>query len=167
MDDMNDTKRRGILAGLLLLPFKLVFALVGGAFRLGWWTARLPVRVTAGTTRAMGFKGLVLFVLGAVVGLLAAPMSGAALRDRLRQRVSGAPTGDAEVAEKVRFELAHAPRTWHLPQPEVTVVGGRVTLTGSVPHEEGRDELVRVTTAVPGVAAVDDQLAVSDDTAGG
>jgi osmotically-inducible protein OsmY len=69
---------------------------------------------------------------------------------------------DTDLAEKVGFELSHAPRTWHLPQPEVAVVSGRVELLGSVPHETGRDELARVAAAVPGVAAVDNRLEVDD-----
>jgi osmotically-inducible protein OsmY len=61
----------------------------------------------------------------------------------------------------VSFELAHAPRTWHLDQPDVAVAGGRVTLRGSVPGDDAREELARVAGAVPGVAGVDNLVTVA------
>jgi osmotically-inducible protein OsmY len=96
-------------------------------------------------------------------GLLLAPATGRELRIKLRRVLEGSqPLSDNDLAEKVGFELSHAPRTWHLPQPEVAVVSGRVELLGTVPHETGRDELERVAAAVPGVAAVDNKLLVDD-----
>ena len=61
------------------------------------------------------------------------------------------------------FELEHAPRTWHLAQPTVTVVSGRVILSGAVAQAAARDELGRVAAAVPGVGAVDNLLEVTDE----
>ena len=150
------------LVGALLLPVRLVIWLIGLGFRLGWWAAKVPVRVTATTTRVLGPKAVVLFVAGVVLGLLFAPTTGAELRERLRRRLEGGGLTDEELAEKVGFELAHAPRTWHLPQPEVAAAAGTVTLTGEVPHGEGRGELERVAGAVPGVDAVVNALVVND-----
>jgi hypothetical protein len=153
---------------LVLLPFKLVFVVVGGAaralggtFRVGYTVGVAPVRVGARATRVAGFSGVICFVLGLALGLLFAPAKGRELRAKL-QRVLGKGAGlsDAELAEKVGFELEHAPRTWHLPQPEVAVVEGRVQLRGQVPHDTAREELIRVATAIPGVGAVDDLLEV-------
>jgi hypothetical protein len=167
MDDFNDvvTQRGG--RGLLGSPFRLVGRLLVAAFRLGWWSARVPVRVTARTTRVLGFKALVFFGAGLVIGVLFAPYKGAALREQLRRRLatakSAGPVEDPELATKVGFELAHAPRTWHLPQPEVAVLSGRVQLTGEVPHARGREELERVAAAIPGVVGVENKLVVSTE----
>src|SRR3546814_18307537 len=66
------------------------------------------------------------FAAGIGVGLLVAPMTGQQARDKLRklveERLSG---GSTDVAEKIRYELSHSPRTWHLPQPTVDFVHGR------------------------------------------
>jgi hypothetical protein len=148
-----------LLVRLIVLPIKLAFALVGGTFRVGVKVGGAPARVGWRATRAAGVSGVVCFVLGLVLGLLFAPGPGRELRAKLRRLADGgAGLSDEELADRVAFELGHAPRTWHLPQPEVAVVAGRVSLMGSVPHDTARDELVRVAAAIPGVAAVDDQL---------
>ena len=72
-------------------------------------------------------------------------------------RTGGAPT---DIADRVRFELSHSPRTWHLPQPEVSVSEGAVTLTGSVPHDTAHADLERVASAVRGVVSVSNSVAV-------
>ncbi len=74
--------------------------------------------------------------------------------------MEGGVVTDEELAEKVGFELSHAPRTWHLPQPEVAVLNGRVELRGHVPSGTGREEFERVASAVPGVAAVENLIEV-------
>lgn len=165
MEEVEGRSGRRGGAALLAFPFKLVGVLIVGAFRAGWWSAKVPVRVTARTTRVLGAKAVVLFVAGVAVGVIFAPVSGSELRLRLRRRLAGGPITDTELADKVEFELAHAPRTWHLPQPEVAVLQGRVELTGEVPHERGRDELERVASAVAGVVAVENHLVV--ETEGG
>lgn len=149
---------------ILFLPFKLAAALVLLVLRVLLWFGLVPLRIAGGLARVVGFKGSLLFGGGVATGLLVAPGPGRELRNKLQGSISGgaAPT-DADLAEKVRFELAHAPRTWHLEQPEVTVAGGRVVLSGSIAHEEGREELTRVATAVPGVSAVENVMAVGDD----
>src|SRR5262245_62612262 len=100
--------------------------------------------------------------VGVGIGLLVAPTSGADLRDRLRRKWEGrhAPASDDAVAERVRYELSHSPRTWHLPQPEVDVVGGTAILTGGAPHETGKADIERAAAAVPGVAEVENRLVV-------
>ena len=68
---------------------------------------------------------------------------------------------------KLAFELAHAPRTWHLPQPGVVVSGNRVELSGTAATVEDRDELARVAGAIPGVAGVDVAIVVPGEDAPG
>ena len=128
---------------------------------MGYKVGAAPVKVGRRATRVAGFSGVVCFVLGLALGLLFAPAKGRDLRAKLQRAIGrGAGLSDAELAEKVGFELGHAPRTWHLPQPDVAVVEGRVQLRGRVPHDTAREELVRVATAIPGVGAVDDLLEV-------
>jgi hypothetical protein len=148
---------------LLLLPFKLVLAAVETAFRIGRLFGSIPLRVGRSTSRIMGVRGVIGLLVGLAVGLLFAPGPGRDLRDRVRLLLARrAAPSDAELAERVVFELEHAPRTWHLPQPTVTVVSGRVVLGGSVTQAAERDELGRVAGAVPGVAAVDNLLEVDE-----
>jgi hypothetical protein len=152
-----------IVFRILFFPVKLVLHLLGFTLKAGYKAGSVPFKVTARTGRLVGFKGFVLFALGVAAGLLLAPATGRELRIKLRRVLEGSqPLSDNDLAEKVGFELSHAPRTWHLPQPEVAVVSGRVELLGTVPHETGRDELERVAAAVPGVAAVDNKLLVDD-----
>jgi hypothetical protein len=152
-----------ILFRILFFPIRLVLHLLGFTLKVGYKAGSVPFKVTARTGRIVGFKGFLFFALGAALGLFLAPTTGRELRDRLRLLIEGSqPLSDTDLAEKVGFELSHAPRTWHLPQPEVAVVSGRVELLGTVPHETGREELARVAAAVPGVAAVDNRLRVDD-----
>jgi hypothetical protein len=132
---------------------------MGFSLKIGYRVGSMPVKATAKTTRAVGIKGFFFFGAGLLVGLFLAPSSGAELRKKLLG-AGMAPLSDDELADKVGFELSHAPRTWHLPQPEVAVVAGRVELTGTVPHEAGREELERVAAAVPGVSGVENLVTV-------
>lgn len=155
---------------LILLPFKLLVALLGtslhvlaGTFRVGFKVGTAPVKVGARATRLAGFSGVLLFFVGLAIGLLFAPAKGRDLRAKLQRALGqGGALTDEELAEKVAFELGHAPRTWHLPQPDVSVVQGRVQLRGKVPHDSAREELVRVAAAIQGVTGVDDLIEVEE-----
>lgn len=151
-----------LLGRLIVLPLKVVLTLTGAAFRAGRLAGSVPVGAARRTSRLLGLRGTLALLVGLALGLLLAPVPGRQLRARLRellQRSRG--VSDAELAERVSFELEHAPRTWHLPQPKVSVASGRVVLSGDIDHEAARDELARVAAAVPGVAAVDNLVVVS------
>lgn len=130
--------------------------------------ALIPLRVSRAMTRVLGFRAVLLGFVGLVIGLLIAPVPGRQLREKLLALMAGGGAiPDDELADKVTFELSHAPRTWHLePQPDVSVLGGRVVLTGEVRGEDARDEFARVAAAIPGVVAVDNQLEVAAVGAG-
>ena len=149
-----------VLFRLVLLPFKLLLALVGVTFRTGVRAGRAPVRLSWRLARLGGPRGWFCFFFGLALGLLFAPGPGRDLRAKLQQLLDRDLVSDPELATKVGFELAHAPRTWHLPQPDVTVHAGRVRLAGQVTTTEERDELGRVAAAIPGVQGVDNQLVV-------
>jgi osmotically-inducible protein OsmY len=176
MDDVQDVmvaamagegrRGRGALAAkLVLLPIRMLWVGFTAGLKAGWWSAKLPVRASATATRTLGLKAVLLFVAGVAIGVLFAPVRGADLRAKLLRRAQGGGLTDEELAERVGFELAHAPRTWHLPQPEVAVLQGRVELRGSVPHDRGRDELERVAASVQGVASVVNELVVDETEA--
>lgn len=141
-----------ILIRLALLPLRVVFGASGLTFRTGYRAGRL-----------FGYRRLVVFGVGVGVGLLVAPVAGRELRARLRSVAESrfGRVSDPELSERVRFELSHSPRTWHLPQPTVHVLAGRVTLVGEVPHETGRMDLERAAAAVPGVSAVENRVLVA------
>jgi hypothetical protein len=152
---------------LVALPIRLALWLAGVSLRVGYQAGRAPLKAGTKAARLMGFKGVVLFGSGLALGLLLAPWPGRELRGRLRDLLGDGGLSDDELAEKVAFELSHAPRTWHLPQPTLSVIGGRVILTGEVPHPEARSELERVAAGIPGVIGVDNQLTVATSAAGG
>jgi hypothetical protein len=142
-----------------------------------FWLVTLPVRLVLGTAkvsakagfragRLVGYRRLVVFGAGVATGLLLAPVTGRELRGAIRRRIEARGITDVELAERVRFELSHHPRTWHLPQPTVSVTDRRVSLHGSVPDDAARAEIVRVVGALAGVAAVDDRLEVAGAAAG-
>jgi hypothetical protein len=149
---------------LILLPFKLLLALFGITMKAGYQVGRLPARATRRAAGLVGFRGWLFFLAGLALGLLFAPGSGRELRARLQRLLDQAGDSDAELGDKVAFELAHAPRTWHLDQPAVKVVDGRVRLSGTVPTSEARAELARVAGAIPGVAGVDNHLSVGGES---
>ena len=145
---------------LLTLPFR--FAVLG--FRLGAGSAKLTHR----TVRFLGYRRLCVFGAGVALGLLIAPVPGDKLRAKLLQAIedlgiTGARRSAApvDVATAVRDELAASPRTWHLPQPAVTVVAGTVTLSGEVPHATAAADLERATRTVRGVVEVDNRLRIA------
>ena len=128
--------------------------------RVGVGTTKLGMKAGYRTGRLLGYRRVLLFGIGVAVGLLIAPTPGRELRARL-QMLLDERTGKGDLAERVRYELSHSPRTWHLPQPEVEVIGGTAILRGEVPHEVGRTDLERTAAAVAGVVDVDNQVGVS------
>jgi hypothetical protein len=138
------------LIRLLFLPAKV-----------GVGSTKLGVKAGYLTGRMVGYRRILLFGLGVGVGLLVAPMTGREARAKLQSLIEARRGGGGDLAERVRFELSHAPRTWHLPQPTVEVQGGTAILRGSVPHETGRLDLERTAAAVAGVVSVDNHIAVS------
>lgn len=152
---------RFALRVLFVLPVKLLAGVVETAFRAGLAVGKVPARASRRAVRIAGVKGVVLFVLGAIVAVLVTPVTGRQVRSRLfALAAGGGRPSDADLEAAVVAELGHAPRTWHLDQPDVRVRQGVVTLSGVVPHETARAELVTVAAGIPGVVDVDDQLRV-------
>ncbi|HEY7071632.1 MAG TPA: BON domain-containing protein [Acidimicrobiales bacterium] len=141
---------------------RLSYGVGKAGVKTGYYAGRLSVGTTYRATRFVGLSRLLAIALGVGIGLLIAPTSGEELRERLRRQweARNAPASDDAVAERVRYELSHSPRTWHLPQPAVDVVGGTAILTGGAPHETGKADIERAAAAVPGVADVDNRLVV-------
>jgi len=141
------------LIRLLFLPAKV-----------GIGSTKLGVKAGYRTGRLVGYRRIFLFALGVGVGLLIAPMTGREARARLQRLIEERRGGGTDLAERVRFELSHSPRTWHLPQPTVEVQGGTAILRGTVPHETGRLDLERTAAAVAGVVEVDNHVAIAGST---
>ena len=135
-----------LLWKLLTLPIRLVFGTLSATFK---------------TVRFVGLGRILAFGAGVGAGMAVAPTSGEQFRARLAAGRASVASAAGDLGETVRYELAHSPRTWHLPQPVVSVEGNRVTLTGSVPHETAKGDLGRTAGAVVGVAAVDNRVTVT------
>lgn len=129
--------------------------------RVGVGTAKLGTKVGYRTGRLVGYRRLALLGVGVGIGLLIAPTTGREARAKLRARLDEWQGGGTDLAERVRFELSHSPRTWHLPQPSVEVRGTTAVLRGQVPHETGRHDLELTAAAVAGIVEVDNQVAVT------
>ena len=91
---------------LVFFPVKLGTKATGFAAKTGYRTGRM-----------LGYRRLFVFGVGVLVGLLIAPGPGEELRARLKSwfQTTQLPT-DPDLGDRVRFELSHSPRTWHLPQ---------------------------------------------------
>lgn len=129
--------------------------------KVGVGSTKLGVKAGYRTGKLLGYRRLFVFGAGVAIGLLLAPMTGAELRARLQALLDERRGGPTDLADRVRYELSHSPRTWHLPQPDVEVVDGRAILRGEVPHEVGRTDLERTAAAVAGVIEVDNQVGVA------
>jgi osmotically-inducible protein OsmY len=138
-----------------------VFRLIFLPAKVGIGTTKLGVKAGYRTGRLLGYRRVLLFAAGVGVGLLVAPTTGRELRVRLRQLLDEQMGKGGSLEERVRYELSHSPRTWHLPQPEVEVIGGTAILRGEVPHEVGRTDLERTAAAVAGIVHVENQVDVS------
>ena len=119
-----------------------------------------PIRVTGRSLRWVGLRRMLLLGLGASAALLLTPVTGMDMRRRL-SRLLARRVPDADLAARVRHELSHSPRTWHLPQPSISVLQGRVVLAGEAPHATGRADLERVVASVPGVISVENEIIVA------
>ncbi len=139
-----------------------VVRLVFFPIKVGAKTTKLAAKTGYRTGRLLGYRRMFVFALGVGVGLLFAPGPGAELRQKLKDLLAGGvPPSDPELGDRVRFELSHSPKTWHLPQPEVEVQDGRVVLSGAVPHATARADFERTVNGVPGVMAVENLLTIS------
>ncbi len=132
---------------------------------------RTAYKVGRGTTRVVGYRRVALIGVGVGIGLLVAPVPGAELRRRIRDEISRRRAGsEPSVEERVRQHLQQAPRTWHLPQPEVVAVaategpGWEVVLAGEVADDSSRRDLELAAASVTGVLRVDNRLRVSGTT---
>jgi len=140
----------------------LVVRLAFFPIKVGTKATKVAAKTGYRTGRLLGYRRLTLFALGVFVGLLIAPGPGRELRQKLQALLNGgASMSDPELGDRVRFELSHSPRTWHLPQPDVDVQAGRVVLSGAVPHATARADLESAVTGVPGVTAVENLLTVT------
>jgi hypothetical protein len=141
-----------------------VFTLIRLLFlpaKVGVGSTKLGIKAGYRTGRLLGYRRLLVFGVGVGVGLLVAPMTGRELRVRIQQLIDEQMGKGGDLAERVRYELSHSPRTWHLPQPDVEVIGGTAILRGEVPHEVGRADLERTAAAVAGVVHVENQVDVA------
>lgn len=134
-----------------------------------WSLLTLPIKIVLGVVklvlRTIGFIGvsrIAAFGAGVGVGVAMAPKPADQLRSGVAAKEEARVARGGDVGSAVRHELATSPRTWHLPQPGVTVQGDRVVLTGSVPHDEARLALLRTAGSVTGVRAVDDHLTIDN-----
>jgi hypothetical protein len=138
---------------LLSLPFRLL----GLGFKVGSGSAKLTHR----TVRFVGYRRVLVLLVGVAIGVLIAPVPGAQLRAKVQAKLGGLGRPSPLVlGDKVREELSSSPRTWHLPQPGVSVDGGTVTLTGDVPHATAAADLERTVRSVSGVTDVVNNLRI-------
>jgi hypothetical protein len=128
--------------------------------KVGVGTAKVGMKTGYRAGRLVGYRRLFVLGTGVAIGLLVAPVTGRELRSAIRRRIEARGVTDAELLERVRFELAHHPRTWHLPQPEVTVFERRVRLRGEIPDDAARNEMLRAAGALAGVGGVEDRYLV-------
>jgi len=151
-----------LVVGLLVLPLRVLRSAVKLSFKAGVQVGAAPFRVTAVATRRLGVVGTASLLVGVAVGVLFAPVSGRQMRQRLRQLISGpALIPDSRLQQAVVDEIGAAARTSDLPQPQVTVTGGVVTLQGTAPSETARIELEATAAAVAGVQGVVNTLTVA------
>lgn len=128
--------------------------------KVGVKAGKLSAKAGYRTGRFIGYRRVALIAVGIGIGLLIAPTSGRQLRERLKAMLAPAEPSDPQLSDKVRYELSHSPRTWHLPQPDVDVRDGTVVLSGAVPHASAKADLERAASSVPGVAGVENLLRV-------
>jgi hypothetical protein len=148
----------------IFFPAKATYGVSKLSAKTGYKAGRGSVVGAYKAGHLLGYRRMLTLAVGVGIGLLLAPTSGQELRDSLRRKWEqrGGPDSDDVIAERVRHELSHSPRTWHLPQPAVEVIQGTAILTGASPHITGKDDLERTAAAVSGVTAVDSRLTIAD-----
>jgi osmotically-inducible protein OsmY len=148
----------------IFFPARLTYGVGKLSAKTGYKAGRASVAGTYKAGHVLGYRRMLTLAAGVGIGLLVAPSSGQDLRDSLRRKWEerSGPQTDEAIAERVRHELSHSPRTWHLPQPAVEVVEGTAILTGASPHATGKDDIERAAAAVTGVTAVDNRLVVGE-----
>src|SRR3954465_4355033 len=100
--------------GGVLFVVRLVFLPV----KVGTKATKVAAKTGYRTGRLLGYRRLFVLGVGIAIGLLLAPGPGRELREKIKGLLAGAmPPADPDLGERVRFELSHSPRTWHLPQP--------------------------------------------------
>ena len=148
----------------IFFPARLTYGVGKLSAKTGYKAGRGSVVGAYKTGHLLGYRRMLTLAAGVGIGLLIAPTSGQELRDSLRRKWEqrSGPESDDVIAERVRHELSHSPRTWHLPQPAVEVVEGTAILTGASPHATGKEDIERAAAAVSGVTAVDNRLVVGE-----
>jgi hypothetical protein len=148
----------------IFLPARMTYGVGKLSAKTGYKAGRASVAGTYKAGHLLGYRRMLTVAIGVGIGLLIAPTSGQELRDSLRRRWEqrSGPESDDVIAERVRHELSHSPRTWHLPQPAVEVVEGTAILTGASPHATGKADIERTAAAVAGVTSVDNRLVIGD-----
>ena len=148
----------------IFFPARLTYGVGKLSAKTGYKAGRGSVVGAYKAGSLVGYRRMLTLGVGVGIGLLIAPASGQELRDSLRRKWEqrSGPESDEVIAERVRHELSHSPRTWHLPQPGVEVVEGTAILTGASPHATGKDDIERAAAAVSGVTAVDNRLVVGE-----
>ncbi|MGY6502059.1 MAG: BON domain-containing protein [Acidimicrobiales bacterium] len=155
---------------LLTLPFRLLALAILVPVKTALALLAFSLRATFASTRFALRSSLVSFAAGVGLGwFLTATPTGRQLVGQVRDLASGspgAPVDDDTLAAQVRTQLASSTHTWHLPQPEVTVSNGVVTLVGPVPHDAARSALEAAVMSVKGVVAVVNRVTVGLEESG-
>lgn len=155
---------------LLTLPLRLLAVAIVIPVKTSLGLLKFSTKATYASTRLALRSSIISFAAGVGLGwFLTSTPTGRQLVDQVRDLVSGSPGGpvdDDTLAAQVRTQLASNPRTWHVPQPEVAVSNGVVTITGSVPHDTARADLETAVMAVRGIVAVVNRVTVADADAG-
>lgn len=147
---------------------------------LGAWLAsgkRGTALGISGSKRRRGggwFLALLGVGAGYAIGVLTAPKQGSQMREQIADRggsnwngpvdgISGdhgvaAPTGDPQLADKVRTRLGEDPRTTDLPSLNINVVDGTVVVRGSLPDDADETAVRDVVAGVDGVRDVEMEL---------
>ena len=148
---------------------------------LGSWLARgkrgKALGIAPAKRNGLGwFLGLLGVGIGYAIGVLTAPKEGREIREQLVNRrgsqpwddgpVGGiegdegilAPSGDPQLADKVRTRLGEDPRTAELPSLNINVVDGTVVVRGPLPDDTDQGAIRDVVSSVDGVDAVDLEL---------